>query len=403
MNKRNRQLYVVKEEQGDKPKRSVSQRIKTGMKKNWKESRSRVIWCGIAGIVIAAGVLLVNLQTYTQVRTAEVYQISGAADNSYKEFADGVLKYSRDGASYLDEEAQEQWNQPYQIKTPLVVVNKGTAAVADKGGNDIIVFQKDGLKGEIHTTLPIEKVALSEQGIVCAILKNESASQIMCYDTAGNVLVEHKTSFGGSGYPMDIALSADGEMLQVIYLLVSQGQVQSKVIYYDFGAGGEEKEDYQIVDKEYTNTILASGFFMNSSVSVVVGDNGFTIFRGEKEPSEVASITFEQEIKSVFHNEKYLGVILKNDGESDSKVCLYNVTGKRILEETISKEYKYVKITGNQVIMYEGKQCSIITRNGIHKFEGEFNNNIMEIIPIAGVNKYLVVTANGMEEVRLVK
>lgn len=403
MNKRNRQLYVVKEEQGDKPKRSVSQRIKTGMKKNWKESRSRVIGCGIAGIVIAAGVLLVNLQTYTQVRTAEVYQISGAADNSYKEFADGVLKYSRDGASYLDEEAQEQWNQPYQIKTPLVVVNKGTAAVADKGGNDIIVFQKDGLKGEIHTTLPIEKVALSEQGIVCAILKNESASQIMCYDTAGNVLVEHKTSFGGSGYPMDIALSSDGEMLQVIYLLVSQGQVQSKVVYYDFGAGGEEKEDYQIVDKEYTNTILASGFFMNPSVSVVVGDNGFTIFRGEKEPSEVASITFEQEIKSVFHNEKYLGVILKNDGESDSKVCLYNVTGKRILEETISKEYKYVKITGNQVIMYEGKQCSIITRSGIHKFEGEFNNNIMEIIPIAGVNKYLVVTANGMEEVRLVK
>lgn len=403
LNKRNRQLYVVKEEQKDKPKRSLSQRIRIGMKKNWKESRSRVIWCGIVGIVIATGVLLVNLQTYTQVRTMEVYQISGVADNSYKEFADGVLKYSRDGAAYLNDEAQEQWNQPYQVKTPFVVVNKETAAIADKGGNDIMIFKEDGLKGEIHTTLPIEKIALSEQGIVCAILKNESASQIMCYDTAGNVLVEHKTSFGGSGYPMDVALSPDGEVLQVIYLLVEQGKVKSKVVYYDFGAGGEEQEDHQIADKDYTDTILASGFFMNQSVSVVVGDCGFTIFSGDKKPSEIASITLEQEIKSVFYNEKYLGVILKSDGKSGFKVCLYNTTGKQVLEETISKDYKHIKISGNQVIMYDGKQCSIITKKGIHKFEGEFNNNIMEIIPSTGVNKYLVITANGMEEVRLVK
>lgn len=387
----------------DKPKVSVAQRIRTGMKKIWKESRRRVIWCGIIIIAIVAGILLVNLQTYTQVRTAEVYSISGVADNSYKEFADGVLKYSRDGVSYLNYEGEEQWNQPYQIKTPLVVVNEVTAAVADKGGNNIMVFQKHGLKGEIHTTLPIEKIAVSEQGIVCAILKNETASQIMCYDTAGNILVEHKTSFGGSGYPMDIALSPDGEMLQVLYLLVEQGQMQSKVIYYNFGTAGEEKEDHLIADKEYENTVLASGFFMNESLSVAVGDCGFTIFEGEKEPTEVTTVTVEQEIQSVFHNEKYVGLILKNDGKSGTKLCLYHTTGKKVLEETISREYKNVKISGNQVILYDGKQCSIFTKNGIHKFEGEFHNNIMEIIPISGVNKYLVITANGMEEVRLVK
>lgn len=54
---------------------------------------------------------------------------------------------------------------------PFLDVNEKSAAIADKGGNDIIVFQEDGLKGEIHTTLPIEKINVSEQGIVGAILK----------------------------------------------------------------------------------------------------------------------------------------------------------------------------------------------------------------------------------------
>ena len=34
---------------------------------------------------------------------------------------------------------------------------------------------------------------------------------------------------------------------------------------------------------------------------------------------------------------------------------------------------------------------------------GEMDNNILEIFPVAGVNKYIVMNANGMEKVRLVK
>ena len=37
------------------------------------------------------------------------------------------------------------------------------------------------------------------------------------------------------------------------------------------------------------------------------------------------------------------------------------------------------------------------------KFEGEMNNEIFEIVPVMGVNKYIVMNANGMESIRLVK
>ena len=62
-----------------------------------------------------------------------------------------------------------------------------------------------------------------------------------------------------------------------------------------------------------------------------------------------------------------------------------------------------MKISGDQVIMYEGRQCCIFLRSGVKKFEGETENDILEIFPIAGVNKYIMMNTNGMEDVRLVK
>lgn len=53
--------------------------------------------------------------------------------------------------------------------------------------------------------------------------------------------------------------------------------------------------------------------------------------------------------------------------------------------------------------MYDGKKCSVYTRTGIHKYDGELDSNILEIFPVLGVNKYIVMNANGMEVIRFVK
>ena len=99
------------------------------------------------------------------------YENEEADNSNYREYAGGVLKYSRDGIVYLDKKGQEIWNQPCQMKNPIVEVCKGTAAVGDQSGTSILVFQKDGLKGEIKTTSPIQKLVVSEQGIVGVVLK----------------------------------------------------------------------------------------------------------------------------------------------------------------------------------------------------------------------------------------
>ena len=225
-----------------------------------KKKKQKKMMVGIA-IVAAVGVLiylLINLQTYTKVRISDTYVGESASDNNYVQFSDGVLKYSKDGISYLSQTGKEKWNQSYQIKNPMIDITEKSAAVADKEGNDILVFQEDGLKGEVHTTMPIEKVSVSEQGIVSAILKSDTAMKVICYDTAGNILVEHKTSLAGSGYPVDVALSANGQMMQVLYLYTQDGRIEGRLHYYNFGDAGKDKTDHQVTKKNYKNTIMAS-------------------------------------------------------------------------------------------------------------------------------------------------
>ena len=384
----------------DHPETESMEEAKWQKRKRWKKTGI------IAGSILAVSIgiyLLINLQTYTSVRTVDTYPVSGAASNEYKQFADGVLKYSRDGISYLDQKGSEVWNQPYQIQNPVVDVNETSGAVADKGGNAILVFNEEGLRGEIETDLPIERISVSEQGIVSVILIDESSSQILCYDAAGNILVEHKTSVNGTGYPMDAALSPDGEILQVLYLYTQDGTITSRVAYYNFGQEGESETDHQVTEQEYKDVVMADGFFMNQSVSAAVGDNMLTIFRGKSVPEEAVKVEIDKEIKSVFHSQKYIGMILKNEGKEGYELRLYNDRGQMAMSEDFSGDYSNVKICGSQVIMYDGKNCSIFTRGGIQKFEGEMNSNILEIFPVAGVNKYIVMNENGMEVVRLVK
>ena len=77
-----------------------------------KRTRRRMIIAAAAVVLVLVGVFLViNLQTYTSVRIIDVYEAEDAGNSSYREFGDGVLKYSRDGIVLMDRKGEEVWNQ----------------------------------------------------------------------------------------------------------------------------------------------------------------------------------------------------------------------------------------------------------------------------------------------------
>ena len=289
-------LQVVSQEDStDKAVRSIMEEIKEEndildeLEEKIRQHKKRYIKkvsIVIVTIVLAlvGGVTYVMNQTYTDTRILNTYS-DGAEDGAqYVEFAGGILKYTRDGAVFLNDKGKEKWNAAYQIQTPIASVKKNAATIADKGGNDISVFGKNGLKGEIHTNLPIEKTAVSSQGIVSAILKDGNTFRIVCYDAAGNILVEHKTSPSVTGYPMDIDISDNGYMLLVSYLMVEDGVLTGRVAYYNFGDAGKNKEDYIVTQEVYSDSVIPTVFFMDDQTSVVASDREIVIYNGKDIP-----------------------------------------------------------------------------------------------------------------------
>ena len=184
------------------PPENPKQLKKAERKVRWKKWEGAVSILILAVLAICGTYLLLDNKTYGTAREAASYTKEISDTSNYVQFAKGIIRYNRNGVVYLNKKNEEVWIQPTQIKTPMIEVKENAFAVADRGGNSIMVFTKDGLKGEIETTLPIEKIAISDQGIVSAILKNENSPQIISYDAAGNILVEQQITLGTTGYPV---------------------------------------------------------------------------------------------------------------------------------------------------------------------------------------------------------
>lgn len=394
-------LAELREEDEGESKNSIEEQMIASKRK----TRNKRIAFGIlAAVVVAAVFLLIQLQTYSTARISATYACDDSGNNSYLQFSNGVLKYSRDGIALLNRKGEEQWNQPYQIKTPIVETYYDKAiVVADKGGNDMLVLDKEGLKGELHANLPIRKVSVSAQGIVCAVLGDESSPKIVCYDAAGNVLVELTTSLKGTGYPMDVSLSEDGTMLLVSYLCIDNSKIMTKVVYYDFDGKKDSAQEYELTSDRYEDVAAAEVFFMNKKESAVVCDDRILFYRGEDTPVLAETVLLNKKIKSVFHDQRYVGLILKNEGKAGYELCLFNTSGKKLLSQEFVGDYSNVKIDQGQVIMYDGKKCRVFAKNGIEKFDGEMSESIYEMFPVVGVNKYIVMSPNGMNVIRFVK
>lgn len=353
----------------------------------------------VAVMVVTGTCLVIENQTYTSVTTADSYKKNTEDSNQYAAFSDGMIRYSRDGVVFLNKKNQEKWIQPCQIQNPVIDINEDVFAVADIGGNTIMIFQKSGLKGEIETTLPIEKIAVSNQGIVSAILKNESTPQIISYDAVGNILVEHQVNLNSTGYPISLDMSADGKNLLVSYLSTKNGTLKSVFASYNFGQAGQQKTDNLIYTEEFEQTVVADVFYMDASTSVAVGDKSFAIYEGTQSVKKKKEVNLNQEIRSEFHSDKYIGFVLTNQDKSGYEVQLYDKTGKQMINREITGEYSHAKLAGDEMILFDGTKGCVISDTGIQRFKGDWGMDVQDVVPTEGIHRYLLA---GADELRVV-
>ena len=102
-------------------------------------------------------------------------------------------------------------------------------------------------------------------------------------------------------------------------------------------------------------------------------------------------------------SEDYLGLVLLNREKSGYELRLYNRLGEQVISRDLPGKYSNMKIDGDEVILFDGSQCCIVTATGLIKFEGDIRIEAQEIFRAWGLNRYYVMNADELRIIYLTK
>ena len=125
-------------------------------------------------------------------------------------------------------------------------------------------------------------------------------------------------------------------------------------------------------------------FFIDKTV-VVVGEKECFLYQGFESPKK-KTIDIDGEIEKVFRDGRYFGFVLRmSNGEKSLR------------------NYDKVLMMNKQVLLFSGQECCIYTLRGIHRFDGQMRDGVLFVMPVGGINRYAVITYDGIDTVYLTK
>lgn len=326
----------------------------------------------------------------------------------YLQFGDNLLKYTKDGASYINADGKDVWIQSYEMKAPIAAVNGNYAVIADQKGNSIYICDLNGCQGVAATVLPIIKVTISAKGVVAAILEDQAASYIYFYRKDG---VEMQISIKGVlngeiGYPLDISLSPDGTMLTGSYAFIQDGMLKNRVAFYNFSEVGKNALNRFVggFHDIYENSMVPRVKYLDDVYSVAFADDSISFFSSKDvmSPALVTQIPIEEEVKSIFYNEAYAGVVVENpSGEYESRLDLYKSSGEKVFSLDFTYDYDHVDIDGDTIFLYNEDSCRVYNRFGNLKYEGTFDFTVSKITKGRLPNHMIVTGPQVIKEIKL--
>lgn len=354
-------------------------------------------------VIVSSIYIYFTVKTFHNVHILHTVERIDTAAEKYKEFQGNILKYSNDGAFYTDHQDQILWNQTYEMQNPTIDICEGYLAIADKSGTDIYIMDKDGQQGKIKTRLPIFQVKIAEQGTVAVLMKDDQVSYLQLYDKKGNLLASGELHAQNSGFPIAIELSNDAKKLAISMLNIADGKLKTTIAFYNFGSVGQNEIDNIVSSYTYEDTIFPQMQFIGSNQMIAYGNNQIILFEGTQKPKQVKSIAVKNEIKSIFYNSKYFGLVYNNDNKDNTRhMDIYSTKGEKVLAKDFQMDYETIEfLKNNEICIYNSSQCQIYSIYGIKRFTHTFDIPLYQVL--SGFTKwnYTFISEGKTQEVRL--
>lgn len=391
----------------DKAYRVVKSDVK-GMNEKIQRHRRKILrWTAFVTVCLLLGIAGVYI--YLQTRTYSEYSVLKSVEREdspgtqFDVFHGNILKYSKDGASLVDENNKIIWNQTYEMQSPMVDFCENYAAIADKKGDRIYIMDLSGSCGEIETSMPIQRIEVASQGMVAVLMEQNGTGYIQMYDKSGTFLAEGEVHTENSGYPLDIAISNDGKKLAVSLLDVNKGNVNTTITFFNFDAMGQNEIDNIVGQYSYADMVVPKVEFLTNDVMVAFGSQKAVVFEGAQKPQVKKEIAIEKEIRTIFYNDAYFGFVFDNENKDTSyNMQIHDLRGAEVISKDFEMEYEEIGFLENdEICIRNDLECAIYTLRGVQKYHANFEKNIWKIMSVAGIRDYVFLIDGETQRIRL--
>lgn len=356
--------------------------------------------------LLAAAVIVTYIYYANKIYSA--YDVLSSAERSdtsaaeFMEFQGGLLKCTNDGAVYTDLSGSLIWNQTYEMDRPVVDMCGNYVVIYELNGTQAYILDRANLQGSVQTTMPIRKVSIAAQGMVAILMENEGTSYLQLYDKTGGQLASGELHVQNSGYPLDLALSENGEKLAVSMLDINDGSVKTVIAFYNFGTVGQNSIDKIVSSYSYADMVIPRIRYLKEDTMVAFGNGRVLLFTGAQKPAEGKSIELAGEVKSVFYNETTFGLVYDNADGKNHKLEYYDISGKQILNVSFETDYTNIEILANGELCILGEnRCEIFNQRGICKFQYDFQESVYQILSGKTQTDYTFILEGETQKVKL--
>ncbi len=354
-------------------------------------------------LLTAATMLMLKLHQYTDYEVITSEELTETLAANFVEFDGGIIKYSNDGAIYINSLGELIWNQAYEMQEPLIAICEGYVAFAEKGGMKIYILNAEGLQGSLETTMGISRIQVANQGTVAVLMEKEGKSHIQLYDRDGNKLAGGQIRVENTGYPLDIALSNDGIKMAVTMLDVNEGDIKSLIAFYNFGSVGQNEIDKLVGTYSYSELVIPEIAFVSNNTMLAFGDSRVIVFEGTQKPKPSKEIALEKELRSIFYNNNYFGLVTNNEDEQNTRhMEVYDSKGGHILTKDFALDYTNIEfLANNEISIYNEKECLIYNTYGVQHFAHLFDTPLYKILAGNTSRDYTFILEGTTEKVKL--
>ena len=112
----------------------------------------------------------------------------------------------------------------------------------------------------------------------------------------------------------------------------------------------------------------------------------------------------DREVRSIFYNERYVGLVFFSDNsENRYQIDVYDTETPNSKAKTFYFDIEYTDIFFEKgaLVIYNETECQVVTMDGIEKYHGNFAKPVGLMASAGKAYKYLLITDDSMDTIQL--